>query len=139
MNDRTFDMRMFCRYEEPDNAVAELTVEHLDDGEWRHFDLNNSSPGFLVFVYALLTCQHLYFRANCAERGLNLESATGAIHVVTNEAWDAQRVEILFEGKLTSGIASAEDLDYIVERMKQCPVSRNTKPVQIGDTVVRLT
>ena len=138
MTDRIFDIRMSCRYEGTDNAVAELTVEHLEDGEWCRFDLDTRSPGFLIFVYALLTCQHLYFRVNCAERGLNLTSATGAIHLVTDEDWDARTVAILFEGTLVSGVASAADLDYIVERMKQCPVSRNTKEIPHNETVVRL-
>ncbi len=139
MNDRVFDLRMSCRYGGPDNAVAELTVEHFDDGEWRPFDLNARSPGFLVFVYALLTCQHLYLRANCAERALRLGSAAGAIHVVTTEDWDLRTVEILFEGKLTAGIASEADVDYIVARMKQCPVSRNTKKIRDSKTSVRLS
>ena len=139
MNERVFDLRMSCRYEEPDNAIAQLTVEHLDDGEWRQFDLNARSPGFLVFVYAMLTCQHLYFRVNCAERGLSLESAAGAIHMVTTEAWDAHTVEIRFEGKLTSGTVSKADVDHIVARMKQCPVSRNTRRIQNSETLVRLS
>ena len=138
--ERLFDMRLFCRYEDPDNAVAELRVELLDEeGEWGEFDLNTRSPGFLIFVYAMLACQHLYFRTNCAEQGLSLASAIGTIHVATNQDWDVQAVAILIEGKLASGRVSAGDVEYIVERMKQCPVSRNIRHIEDSQTVVRLS
>ena len=75
MSDRSFRMRLACRYQDPDNTVSELTVENFEEGEWRDLGLNASSPGFLVFVYAVFTCQHLYFRSNCAERGLMLASS----------------------------------------------------------------
>ena len=41
------------------------------------FDLNSGSAGFLIFVYAVLNCQHMYMRLNCAERGLLLDTAEG--------------------------------------------------------------
>ncbi len=123
MSDRSFQMRLGCRYEDPDNTVGDLRVENLEEGEWRDLDMNTRSPGFLVFVYAVFTCQHLYFRANCAERGLMLESAEGAIDVATTEDWALTRLRVHFNGRLKSGTPSSDDIDYIVGLMKQCPVS----------------
>ena len=136
MSDRSFQMRLGCRYEDPDNTVGELGVENLEEGEWRDLDLNTRSPGFLVFVYAVFTCQHLYFRTNCAERRLMLESAEGAIEVVTTEDWALTRLHVRFNGKLKSGNPSLGDVDYIVGRMKQCPVSKNTREPPDTQTTV---
>ena len=138
MNQRSFQMRLACRYQDPDNSVSDLLVEHLDNGEWQAFDLNLRSPGFQIFVYAALSCQHLYFRANCAERGLMLESARGSIHMLTAEDWELQQVRIEFEGTLKAGKPMEDDLDYLVERMKLCPVSRNTKALADSETTVCL-
>lgn len=138
MSDRRFQMRLGCRYEDPDNTVGDLWVENLDEGEWRDLDMSTRSPGFLVFVYAVFTCQHLYFRANCVELGLMLESADGTIDVVTTEDWDLTMLHVHFNGKLKSGTPSSEDIDYIVSRMKQCPVSKNTREPPDSQTTVNL-
>ena len=138
MNDRRFRMRLTCRYEQPDNTVGDLSVENFEDGEWRNLGLSERSPGFLIYVYAVFTCQHLYFRTNCAERGLMLASSDGTIDVVTTEEWDLTRLHVHFQGKLKSGVATAADADYIVGRMKQCPVSRNTREPPDSRTTVAL-
>ena len=138
MTERSFRMRLACQYEDPDNSVAELAVENFDEGEWLDLGLSARSPGFLVFVYAVLTCQHLYFRTNCAERGLMLSSADGAIDVLTSEDWDVTRLHVHFDGTLKSGDAGAGDVDYIVSRMKQCPVSRNMREPPDCRTTVSL-
>ncbi len=136
MSDRSFQMRLGCRYEDPDNTVGALRVENLEEGEWRNLDMNTRSPGFLIFVYAVFTCQHLYFRTNCAERELMLDSAEGAIDVATSEDWALTRLHVHFVGKLKSGTPSSGDIDYIVGRMKQCPVSRNTREPPDSQTSV---
>ncbi len=136
MNERNFQMRMFSKYEESENTVTELEVELWEDEEWRTFDLNVRSPGFLIFVYADFTCQHLYLRTNAAERGLILESSRGSIHVVTSEDWDLEKVHVSFDAKLASGSATPEDFDYIIGRMKQCPVSKNLSKEATMETVL---
>ncbi len=138
MSDRSFRMRLTCRYEDPDNTVGSLNVENFEEGEWRDLGLNERSPGFLVFVYAVFTCQHLYFRKNCAEQGLMLASAEGTIDVLTTEDWDLTRLHVHFDGKLKSGAPASGVTDYIVARMKQCPVSRNTREPPNSRTTVSL-
>jgi len=129
MSERSFQMRLVSRYATPDNSVAELEAEHLIDGAWQPFDLNLRAPGFQVFVFAVLTCQHMYFRSNCAEQGLGLESAEGSIEIVAGENWEIKRLHVHFTGKLDSGTPSEETTRYIAGRMGQCPVSINLKPV----------
>jgi uncharacterized OsmC-like protein len=125
MNERIFRMQISCDYQEPDNLVARLQVKVFEDEEWQAFDLNAGSPGFLVFVYAVLSCQQMHMRLGCAGRSLNLDSASGEIEVVTTEDWVITRLQVDFSARLKAGTASAEDLATIIQRMKNCPVSRN--------------
>ena len=125
MSERHFQMRLHGTYQEPENSVASLRVEIFVEEEWQMFDLNSGSAGFLIFVYAILNCQHMYMRLNCAERGLLLETAEGYIHVTTTEDWLLSGLRVEFTGNLRSGTPAQDDLDYIIGRMENCPVSRN--------------
>jgi len=125
MSERHFQMRLHGTYQEPENSVASLRVEIFVEEEWQMFDLNSGSAGFLIFVYAILNCQHMYMRLNCAERGLLLETAEGYIHVTTTEDWLLSDLRVEFTGNLRSGTPAKDDLDYIIGRMENCPVSRN--------------
>jgi uncharacterized OsmC-like protein len=127
MSERIFRMQMLCGYQEPHNMIASLQVKVFEDDEWKAFDLNAGSPGFLVFVYAVLSCQHMHMRLGCVGRGLHLDSAEGDIEIVTTEDWMITKLRVAFSAQLREGDASAEDVDTIVLRMKNCPVSRNLK------------
>jgi uncharacterized OsmC-like protein len=138
MNEHRFQMRLFSRYEDPDNSVADLKVEICADDEWQVFDLNARSPGFSIFVYAVFNCQHTHMRLNCAERGLMLESATGAIDVEAGEDWFVRKLHIHFDARLKSGSPVDDDVRYIIERMRQCPVSVNLKEIADSKTEIHL-
>jgi hypothetical protein len=138
MNDRSFQLRLSCRYEDPDNSVADLDVEVLADGQWETLDLSVNTPGFLLFVYTILTCQHRYLRTNCAEKGFRLESASGSIDLLAGEDWFVRQLHIRFDARLKSGTPTREDVDYIVARMEQCPVSKNLKEIPDSRTEIFL-
>jgi len=125
MNERIFRMQMSCGYQEPDNMVASLQVKVFEDDEWKAFDLNAGSPGFLVFVYAVLSCQQLHMRLGSVDRGLHLDSASGDIEIVTTGDWAITKLQVAFSALLREGKAGEEDVAMIVQRMKNCPVSRN--------------
>jgi hypothetical protein len=127
MSVRNFQLRLLCRYEDPDNSIADLKVDVLVDGQWEQFDLNIGTAGFLMFVYTIFTCQHMYMRTNCAEKGLMLDSANGTIELLADEDWVVQSLHISFVGKLRAGTPEEEDVAFIKERMKHCPVSINLK------------
>jgi hypothetical protein len=131
-------MRLKCTYEGGKNAIGGLEVEHQVDARWQPLDLSVVSPGFDIFVYALFHCQHTYFRINCAERGLVLDSAEGSIEIITDADWELQDLQVQFSGRLVSGHASQDDIDYIVARMKQCPASRNIREPEGARTVISL-
>jgi len=131
-------MRLKCRYEGEKNTISRLEVEHEIGREWKVLDLDVTTPGFDVFVYALFHCQHTYFRVNCAERGLLLDSAEGNIEVLTDKDWNLLDLQVSFTGELASGQPGKADTDFIVARMQQCPVSRNINTPAGAHTEINL-
>ncbi len=125
MDNHDFRMRLFARYRDSDNAIADLRVEVLTDSGWELLDLDTRTAGFLLFVYTIFTCQHMYLRTNCAERGLVLESATGTIELLADADWYIRKLHVDFSVVLASGVPGPGDADAIAGRMRQCPVSRN--------------
>lgn len=138
MSDRRFQLRLSCSFQQPDNQIGKLGVEILEDGNWKPFELGLRSPGFQMFLCALFSCQHLYFRTNCAERGLVLDSAAGELEVVTDRDWVIQRMKVRFVGGVAGGAPTQEVIDYIAERMGHCPVSANLKTIAERDTRIEL-
>jgi hypothetical protein len=125
MPDRYFHLRLRCTYKNNENEVDDLTVEVLNDDEWKDLDLNIRSPGFLLFISGLFSCQHLYMRTNSAERNLLLESSTGEMKIIAGEFWDIKDATITFNVRLKSGSPTDDDINYIIDRMQHCPVSSN--------------
>ena len=139
MSERNFSMRLKSSYDKDTNAVASLEVEHRVGDQWQPLDLNAASPGFDIFVYAIFACQHRFFRVNCAERHLLLSSAEGSIAIGADQSWNMEFLKIHFSGQLRSGKLAPGDIDYIVSRMKQCPVSLNIREVPDTESTVTLS
>ncbi|MBT8126846.1 MAG: hypothetical protein HKP12_00820 [Gammaproteobacteria bacterium] len=125
MTRHIFNLRLSATYESSENDVATLEVQALSEDGWEPLDLNITTPGFLVYVYSLFTCQHLFLRTNSTERDLVLASSRGEILVETSEDWHLENVDVKFDVNLVSGDAKEDNIDYIISRMKQCPVSKN--------------
>ena len=128
MSKHIFNLRLSAAYESSDNKLASLDVQVLGDDGWVPLDLNTMTPGFLIYVYSMFTCQHLYLRTNAAERDLTLATARGEILVEASEDWFLEKVDVKFKLELAAGEADAAAIDYIISRMKQCPVSKNLPP-----------
>ena len=125
MTKHIFNLRLAATYESSENKVVTLEVQALSDDGWVPLDLNAMTPGFLVFVYSIFTCQHLFLRTNSTERGLVLASSMGEILVEASEDWYLAIVDVKFNVSLVSGDANKGNVDYIISRMEQCPVSKN--------------
>ena len=136
MPTREFLFRLSCSYNGDDNQITDLHVSTQANGEWVAFDLNTLTPGFDIFCYALLTCQHTYLRLNCAEKGILLERLDGEMHLSADEDWNIQHLLLSFSARLRSGEPDDAIIDYVIERMQQCPVSKSLHP--IADTSVLL-
>jgi hypothetical protein len=82
-----FDLRADFRYGGDDNRIDRLEAEVLTGDGWQTLQIGNDSPGFLIFVYAFLICQHTYFHANSGESGLLLKRAKLELSLHTGEDW----------------------------------------------------
>lgn len=127
MNNLTFQMILRCNYTGDENDISQLTVEHLVDSDWHELTLSTDSPGFDIFLYAILTCQHMYFKNNAAEYGLIMNSSEGFITVIADEYRSIQSLHVDFKGMLKKGVANTEIINSIAARMDLCPVSINLK------------
>ncbi|UCB55548.1 MAG: hypothetical protein JSW45_03200 [Thiotrichales bacterium] len=125
MSKHIFNLRMSATYSPTENAIATLDVEVLADNEWAALELNTLTPGFLIYVYSMFTCQHMFLRTNGAERNLAYASSKGSILVEASEDWFLEKVDVRFTVNLASGNPNEDNTGYIVSRMKQCPVSKN--------------
>jgi hypothetical protein len=129
MSSLTFQMLLQSHYSGDENNIDQLHVEHLVDDNWQELDLNINTPGFDIFVYAILSCQHMYFRNNAAEYGLVLDSSQGLVTVITDKHRSIQSLHGEFTGKLRKGIANIDMVNSIAARMNLCPVSINLKDI----------
>jgi len=125
MSKHVFNLRMAAEYGPAENEITSLDVDVLNENEWEILDLNTMTPGFLIYVYSMFTCQHMFLRKNAAERKLVFKSARAESLVEASEDWLLEKVYMKFSVKLADGEANDDDSDYIVSHMKQCPVSKN--------------
>lgn len=125
MSKHVFNLRMSTTYAPKDNEIASLETLVLENNAWTAFDLNIKTPGFLIYVYSIFTCQHLFLRTNANECNLVFNSSRGEILVEASEDWFLEKVDVSFTVSLASGHAINENIEYIISRMKQCPVSKN--------------
>ena len=129
MSDLTFQMLLHCSYIDDQNTIDQLHVEHLVKDNWQDLNINISSPGFDIFMYAILTCQHTYFKNNATKYGLVLDSCEGLITVIANEHRSIETLNVEFKGKLKKGDVTKDIVDSISARMGLCPVSINLKDI----------
>ena len=122
-------MLLQCHYTGDNNDIDQLHVEHFVEDNWQELDLNTYTPGFDIFMYAVLTCQHTYFRLNAAKYGLVLDSSEGLITVMADEHRSIETLNVEFKGKLIKGSATNDAVDSIIARMGLCPVSINLKDI----------
>lgn len=135
---RTWHLKMACTYEGPQNHIATMHVEQQDDtGAWKPLEITNRSPGFLTFVFSILTCQHLYFYTNAAENGLEAAESEGLFTLVATQDWMLESLDVAYTVRLRSGTATPEQTADIQGRMNRCPVSRNLHPNGAHTTSLR--
>lgn len=125
MSKHIFNLRMAVDYGPTENEIASLQADVLNENEWETLDLNTTTPGFLIFVYSIFTCQHMFLRTNATERKLAFKSSRAELLVEASEDWFLEKVYVKFIVKLAAGKANENEIDYIVSRMQQCPVSKN--------------
>ena len=130
MSEHSFQLRASFGYRGDDNQISAIDSELLTSDGWCKFELANTTPGFLIFVYSLLICQHTYFHGNCTEQGLLLDHADAELSLLAADNWKIERIEVSIKASLRGGIAEQPAIDYIKQRMRLCPVSINLKEPQ---------
>jgi hypothetical protein len=124
MDERTFHLRSRSEHEGDASELLALSMELEADGEWQPVTLSPLMPPFRAFVCASLMCQHAYLRMNATERGLVVAAANGDFWMKTHD-WHVLEIAAHFAITLRGGNPSGDDLLFISERMRDCPISRN--------------
>ena len=125
MSDHPFQLRASFDYSGDNNNIDHISAQVWSDNRWDRLEIDNTSPGFLIFVYAFLICQHTYFHANSSERGLLLEHSEVELDLQADSDWKIQQIRVGIDATLRNGNPDQTTSDYIRERMRQCPVSVN--------------
>jgi hypothetical protein len=124
MEERVFHLRSRSDHQGDANELTAFSFDLEVDGEWQPVTLSVNMPPFRAFVCASLMCQHAYLRMNATERALAVAHAAGDFWMKTRD-WHVHEITAHFVLTLHSGNPTAEDLAFIGERMRDCPISRN--------------
>lgn len=124
MDERLFHLRSRAVHDEESNDLVRLELEFEFDGEWQPVEMAAEMPPFRAFVCANLMCQHAYLRMNASERDIDLREARGELWMKSAD-WFVTEVTARFELFVEGEYPSTDDLAFISERMRDCPISRN--------------
>lgn len=124
---KIFQLRLRVEYgDETDIFVVE---KHLpEENRWHVIGINEKTPGLLVFLYSILTCQHLFLRNPAQKAGLGLLHTTGELRARFNKkTFRFETIQTSFQVKSRTE-PSCQLADEIARRMENCPVSNNLDP-----------
>ena len=124
---RTFQFRLHSQPTGSEPAATTLELERLSDtGEWEPLVPALSTPGFRLYLSAMLICLHYHLVAEAREQGLPLCRVEGRFSATTADDWSLTQVSGAFQLQLEQGHdADADSVGRIRERMLNCPVLRN--------------
>lgn len=127
MNQRTFQFRLHSQPTGSEPAATSLHLERLSETEeWEPLVPALSTPGFRLYLSAMLICLHYHLVAEAREQGLPLCGVEGRFSATTADDWSLTHVSAAFQLQLAQGHdAGTESVARIRERMLNCPVLRN--------------
>ena len=130
MNLRTFQFRLHSQPTGSEPAATTLQLERLSEtGEWEPLVPALSTPGFRLYLSAMLICLHYHLVAEAREQGLPLCGVEGRFSATTADDWSLTQVSGAFQLQLAqgrdAGTAGTEIVARIRELMLNCPVLRN--------------
>lgn len=126
---RRFHFRLNSKPGAPSAEAQPAAIDLLDaDGRWQPQRIDAATPGFRLYLIALLLCLHTATVMQSAELGLVLQEVQGELQAQVHDDWSLEAVEadlrLQFAGAIDeAGMTTA--LEQIRARMEQCPVSRN--------------
>lgn len=126
---RQFRFRLNSKPGAPAAEAQPAAIDLLDgDGRWQPQRIDAATPGFRLYLIALLLCLHTAIVMQSAELGLALQEVQGELQAQVLDDWSLEAVEADLRLQFTGAIAEmglATALEQIRARMEQCPVSRN--------------
>ena len=139
MSQRTFHFRLHSRPNGSEPAASSLRLEReTETGVWEPLIPALTTPGFRLYLSAMLICLHYHLVAEAREQGLPLCGVEGSFSASTAPDWALTQLSGAFQlqlargtGATAQGTAQASDadsIDRIQERMLHCPVFRNLDP-----------
>lgn len=132
-------MTVKSEHQGADNEMTRVACE-LDRGKgegFQPFVLDERGSPFLNFLHSILLCQLAYLRMNVSEVGHELETVRGRMRA-TAQGFVLRELDAEFEMTMRRGLPSVEEVRFIEERCRDCPVSRNLVHVKRKDTRVRV-
>lgn len=145
MNARTFHFRLHSHPTGSEPAAATLQLERQSEtGSWEPLRPDLATPGFRLYLSAMLICLHYHLVAEARDRGLPLRAVEGRFSASTAADWALTDLNGVFLLKLEPGLergeaSSEEELMAVIrERMLHCPVFRNLDPAVPRTLVVQL-
>ena len=129
MTVRQFRFRLNSKPGAPAAEAQPAAIDLLDaDGCWQPQRIDAATPGFRLYLIALLLCLHTAIVMQSADLGLALQEVQGELQAQVLDDWSLEAVEadlrLRFAGSIAEG-GLATALEQIRARMDQCPVSRN--------------
>jgi hypothetical protein len=124
MDERIFHLRSRAVHAGDENDTVSLAMEIETDDGWSPVELGFQTPPYRAFLCSAVMCQQAYLRMNATERRLALAESHGDLRIVTVD-WFVRELIAHFRVRLRHGAATGDDLGFISERMRDCPVSRN--------------
>lgn len=140
MTQRTFHFRLHSSPAGSEPAAASLQLARQNEtGAWEPLIPDLSTPGFRLYLSAMLVCLHYHLVAEARERGLPLRGVEGRFSASTAADWALTQISGDFHLQLERAAAPSAPgrghpgdgavLEAIRERMLHCPVFRNLDPV----------
>jgi hypothetical protein len=143
MGARTFHFRLHSHPSGNEPAAASLQLERLNEsGTWEALIPSLATPGFRLYLSAMLICLHYHLVAEARERGVRLARVEGRFSASTKADWALTELrgdfllqpepdaEPMDSAEAPAGQAQGESqlIAALQERMLHCPVFRNLDP-----------
>jgi len=118
--------------ENPENEDAPCLCSRFVDGAWQQFTLNNQTKGYLIFIYAILKCQHFSILVNLLYNKIDIIKLTTDFNIEISKDWKLVTGTIEFDVKTnTNKVLQPGSISSMLKLASGCPVSRNVLHHQI--------
>ncbi len=123
---KVFQLRMQVEY--GDDETFSVQKFDAENGRWQALAIHEKTPGLLIFLYSVLTCQHLFLRNPAKQAGLEpvrTEAELLARFDKSRFRFESIHTRFLVHCRVEPACQQAQ---AIAGKMENCPVSNNLHP-----------